>query len=165
MLSTGGGAPTALGITPDGRRLFWLSAYGVLRMADATTLEHLPELSRPRVTKPGEEPEYVIGISRDGTRYASVDSVDYAETVIVQEGDHKVWLGRGGAPRREGNPILIKQTATGGIIARLSSGLGPERGLSPRTLPPFRERDVGIPLPVSAVFSQDGRYVTTWSSG
>ena len=166
MFSSGGGAPTALGVTPDGGRLFWLSAYGVLRMADAKTLEQLPELTRPQVVKPAEGPEYVIGVSRDGTRYASVDSAGYSETVVVKDGDREMWLGRGrGSPRQEGSPILIKETATGGIVARLASRLGPERGLSPGGIPPIRERDLGIPLPVSAVFSRDGKYVTTWSPG
>jgi WD40 repeat protein/serine/threonine protein kinase len=166
MLSSGGGAPTAIGVTPDGHRLFWLSAYGVLRMADATTLEQMPDLTRPRITKPGETPEYVIGISRDGTRYASVASADYAETVIVQEGPNKIFRGVGtGPPGKEGDTILIKETTTGRILATLASRLALERGLAPRTIPPFRESDVGIPLPVSAVFSQNGRYVTTWSAG
>ena len=166
MLSTGGGAPTALGITPDGRRLFWLSAYGVLRMADATTLEQLPELSRPRVTKPGEEPEYVIGISRDGTRYASVASVDIRETVIVQEGDEKcglVWEG-GATPGSKPHPDQADRNRWNHCQAFVRPWT--RKGtLVTRTLPPFRERDLGIPLPVSAVFSQDGGYVTTWSSG
>ena len=166
MLSGGGGAVTTLGVTPDGRRLFWLTAYGVLRMADANTLEQLPDLTRPQAAKPGEDPEYVIGVSRDGTRYASVASAAYSETMIVQEGARNVWIGLGGGSAgQEGSPILIKQTATGGVMARLGSRLAPERGLSPRYTAPFRERDVGIPLPISAVFSQDGRYVTTWSPG
>ena len=163
MLASGG-APIALGVSSDGKRVFWVSAFGVLRMADAGTREQLPQLTRPNTDGSADKPpEYVIGVSADGTRYASVAWAAYAwrgrreGDTIFSESVH------GAVSPEDENTILIRQAATGEVVARLSSPIG---GAIRIARPPdsiLRDRG-GAPLPATAVFSRDGRYAATWSS-
>src|SRR5262249_33646014 len=134
------GVPIALGVSSDGGRLFWLSVFGVLRVADAGRLEELPLLVRPTTDRPTERaPEYIIGVSPDGTRYASV-----AWAVSLEEE----------------NSVAIKQTATGEVVGRVPSKLDRKTpGYS------FTKARAGSTLPARAVFSRDGKYIAIWSLG
>ena len=73
LISTGGGVPNVVGTNPEGTRVFWTSHVGGVRMADSRTLEPVPELTRPQISSPAEAArEFLIGISPDGSRYASI---------------------------------------------------------------------------------------------
>ena len=164
MLSSGGGAPVVVGASPDGDRIFWLTQSSVLRIADAVTLTSLPDLTRPDLKRPAEmPPEYIIGVSPDGTRYASVAWV-YAATANRQEGDtsHLQVFHRPMTPE-EKNTVLVRQTSTGRILARLPSPVQTEwiwQGRAEVAQKIARGVRVGG---AGAVFSRDGAYVAMWS--
>ena len=158
-----GGAPIAIGVSPDDSRLFWLSGFGVLRVADGKTLDLLPELTRPNSEKSAEiPPEYLIGLSADGRLNATVAWAPYGFKGVRQDADRSIVKPlRGAVPPEDENTIVVKETATGKTVARLSSQISGERVMPIPT--DFIPREhAGIPT-ATAVFSRDGRYVATWS--
>jgi eukaryotic-like serine/threonine-protein kinase len=163
LVSTGGGVPNVIGTNPEGTRVFWTSHVGGVRMADLRTLEPLPELTRPQINSPAEAArEFLIGISPDGSRYASIAwQATAASAYRTKDGQSLMKLMHPPMPLEEENTIVIKETQGGAVLARISAQLG-----GPRVLlssgPYSGDRAIRGSSVASAGFSRDGKYVATW---
>jgi WD40 repeat protein/serine/threonine protein kinase len=161
LVSTGGGVPNVIGTNPEGTRVFWTSDVGGVRMADLKTLEPLPELTRPQINSPAEAArEFLIGISPDGSRYASIAWAAAGGRAFTKDGQMLSEPLHPPMPPEEKNTIVIKETQGGAVLTRISAQLGGARVL-------FSPADRSVKgngmLAASAGFSRDGKYVATWS--
>ena len=135
LISTAGGIPSVVGTNAEGTRVFWTSDVGGVRMAELRTLEPLPELTRPQISSPAEAArEFLIGISPDGSRYASIAwAAAGARGFSTKDGQILSEPIRPQMPPEEENTIVIKETKGGAVLARISAQLGGPRVSS---LPP-----------------------------
>jgi len=68
-IGTGGGAPTSIAFTPDGSKIVWVSDRGFLRAA--IRADYLPIAGSHRPARSTGQPESVIAVSPDGSKYVT----------------------------------------------------------------------------------------------
>src|SRR5262245_29591718 len=180
----GAGAVAFAAFSPNQSRIFWISEYGVLHVADATAHRSIPALTRPTgPVNASNQPAYVVGITPDGSRLLSSA---WRSTAMLTgaAGGMRGWgvrLNHRQLSEDETNALSLTDAVSGTLIRRF---LVPNTGVW--TVPPgVHLPDFGIfsvtsrgllsgkgtwiarmssgGAPVSAIFSPDGRRLATWA--
>jgi WD40 repeat protein/serine/threonine protein kinase len=177
------GAVASLAFSPDQSRVFWISEYGVVHVADANTHRPIPALTRPTGrSSASSEPSYVVAIAPGGSRLLT--SVWRSTAAVAGLGGRPGWgirLRQRPLSQDEANALSLTDAVSGGFLRRF---LVPNTGVW--TVPPsVNLREVGTfsvssrglrsatgvsfatmsggGVPVSAIFSPDGRRLATWT--
>ena len=178
------GAVAFVAFSPDQRRVYWISEFGVAHSADAGAHRRIPALTRPAwPLSASSEPAYVVAIAPDGSRLLS-SAWRSTATLTGRAGGMREWgvrLAHRPLTDDETNALTMTDAASGTVLRRL---LVPNTGVW--TLPPgvhlqdfgiFSVTSRGLPsgkgtwiarmsgggAPVSAIFSPDGRRLATWA--
>jgi len=181
------GAVTFVTFSPDQSRVWWITQYGVVHVADAHTRRPIPRLTRPIGPLSGaSQPAYIVAISPDGSRLLSSAWKPLRGPRTLMGSDPRGFgIGVQHRPLStdERNALSLTDAVSGTLSRRFlvpDTGvwIWPQSTVSIREHAPFQItsraeiRDAkGAPIftmsgggePVSATFSPDGSRLATWA--
>jgi WD40 repeat protein len=187
----GAGNVRFVAFSPDGSRVFWISEYGVVHVADASTHRPIPALTRHSGTPvASSQPAYVVAITPDGSQLLSSAWKSFGTGHPGGEPIRFVAQHRS-LSEEETNALNLTDAASGTPLRRflvpntgvwtwtgsiwtlfphfLGYSFGPGAGFrsNSRGVSDFKGTRIlafsGGGEPVSAAFSPNGRRLATWA--
>ena len=180
----GAGVVASVAFSPDQSRIFWISEYGVLHVADANAHRPIPALTRPTgPVNASNQPAYIVAIAPDGSRLLS-SAWRSTAALPGRAGGMRDWgvrLAHRPLSEDETNALSLADAVSGTLLRRFlvpNTGVWTlPAGVNLRAFGTFSVTSRGLPsgsgawiakmsgggAPVSVIFSPDGRRLATWA--